>query len=615
MKRALWAVILTTAACGTAHQPSVAAPVASSADASAQIESGLLPAVLVQGEPRHFALAARMRELRIPALSIAVFNHYRIEWARAYGVADASTGAAATADTLFQAGSISKPVAAMAALMAVSRGAIALDAPINDALTTWKLPDNDFTRAAPVTLRRLLSHTAGTTVHGFPGYPAGTPLPTLPQVLDGQPPANSPPVRVDLTPGARFRYSGGGITIMQQALVDRLGRPFPDILHDSVLAPLGMSHSTYEQPLPPARVASAAAGHDPEGNVIEGKRNVYPEMAAAGLWTTPTDLARFFLELQLARAGRSQHVSRDLAMKMTTAVAEIAPGHSVGLGTFISQEDHSFGHNGADEGFQSLAVASLDRGYGVVVMANSNNGERIFGEIVRTLAAENGWDHPPPTIARAAIAPERLARWSGRFADGTANPFIISAEGSRLHARRPFGDASELVPVGDGELVDIDHDFRLKLDASGREVTVLLPNGATRKARRLDANARIPILELDDGRYDAALSDYQALQRTTPGDPALDEELLNWLGVSQIWEKNYAKAIALLRVNVALYPDSMNTYDSLGEAYVRAGDRDKAIATFQAGLATMSRDKKTPPRVKEQLEHNAKKRLAELGKP
>src|SRR6185369_10815280 len=159
----------------------------------------------------------------------------------------------------------------------------------------------------------------GTTVHGFPGYPAGTPLPTLPQVLDGQPPANSPPVRVDLTPGARFRYSGGGITIMQQALIDRLGRPFPDILHDSVLAPLGMSHSTYEQPLPPARVASAAAGHDPEGNVIEGKRNVYPEMAAAGLWTTPTDLARFFLELQLARAGRSQHVSRDIAMKMTTA--------------------------------------------------------------------------------------------------------------------------------------------------------------------------------------------------------------------------------------------------------------------------------------------------------
>src|SRR6185503_13235276 len=139
MRRLLWAVIVTTAACGTAHQPSVAAPVASSADASAQIESGLLPAVLVQGEPRHFALAARMRELRIPALSIAVFNHYRIEWARAYGVADASTGAAATADTLFQAGSISKPVAAMAALMAVSRGAIALDAPINDALTTWKL--------------------------------------------------------------------------------------------------------------------------------------------------------------------------------------------------------------------------------------------------------------------------------------------------------------------------------------------------------------------------------------------------------------------------------------------------------------------------------------------
>jgi CubicO group peptidase (beta-lactamase class C family) len=612
MRRLAWTLIPLLTACNTTHQRTVASTMPRADDPAARVESGLLPAVLVKGEPHRWTLAEHMREYRIPAVSIAVFNNYRVEWARAYGIADVATDAPATIDTLFQAGSISKPVAAMAALMAVAHGAFAIDAPINNALTTWKLPDNELTRTAPVTLRRLLSHTAGTTVHGFPGYVAGAPLPTLPQVLDGQPPANTPPVRVDLAPGTKFRYSGGGITIMQQALVDRLGKPFPAILHDSVLAPIGMSHSTYEQPLPAATVGSAAAGHDPEGKVIEGKRNVYPEMAAAGLWTTPTDLARFFIELQLARAGRSKHVSREIATEMTTPVAEVFPGYGVGLGTFISKTEHTFGHNGADEGFESLAVASLDRGYGVVVMANSNNGNRIFDEIVRAVAAEYGWDNQPPTIARAAIGPDRLARWKGRFATGTLEPFTVSSGANGLEMRRPFGESSELVPVADNEFVETSHDIRLRMEEGGREITLTFPHGETRKVSRLADDVRIPILELDDGHYDEALVDYQKLQRATPNSPALDEQFLNWIGLEQLWRNRYDKAIALLRVNVALYPDSMNTYDSLGEAYVRAGEHAKAIATFEAGLAAMPRDKNSPTRFKEQLEHNAKKRLAEL---
>jgi CubicO group peptidase (beta-lactamase class C family) len=601
-------------ACSTTQHPPVTPAAPPSHDAAARIESGLLPAVLVKGEARSWTLAARMHEYRIPAISIAVINNYRVEWAKAYGIADAATGKPATIETLFQAGSISKPVAAMAALMAVARGALALDTPINDALTTWKLPDNELTRAAPVTLRRLLSHTAGTTVHGFPGYPAGTPIPTVPQVLDGAPPANTPPIRVDLAPGTKFRYSGGGITIMQQALVDRLHAPFATILHDTVLAPLAMGHSTYEQPLPAALVGSAAAGHDAEGNVIEGKRNVYPEMAAAGLWTTPTDLARFLIEVQLARAGRSKAVSREIALEMTTPVIEQSPGRGVGLGTFIAQAEHTFGHNGADEGFQALAVASLDRGYGVVVMANSDNGQRIFAQIVRAVAAEYGWEDQPPTIARVAVAADRLARWKGRFAlgEGTLEPFTIAGDATRLELRRPFADGSELVPVADNELVETAENIRLRLDDSEREVTMTLGGGETRKAHRLDDGARVPILELDDGRYDAALGDYLQLQRTTPNSPALDENFLNWLGLEQLWRKQYDKAIALLRVNVALYPDSMNGYDSLGEAYVRAGDRKQAIATFEASLAAMPRDNIAPLRFKEQLQRNAKKRLAEL---
>ncbi|MCU1278616.1 MAG: tetratricopeptide repeat protein [bacterium] len=553
-----------------------------------------------------------MREYRIPAVSIAVFKNYQIDWAKAYGLADVTTKTPATVDTLFQAGSISKPVAAMAALMAVARGTLSLDTPINDALTTWRLPENDLTRASAVTLRRLLSHTAGTTVHGFPGYPAGTTIPTVPQVLDGIPPANTPPVRVDLAPGSKFRYSGGGITIVQQALVDKLGRPFPIILHDSVLAPLGMRHSTYQQPLPVSRLDGAAAGHDWEGNVVEGKRNVYPEMAAAGLWTTPTDLARFLIEMQLARAGRSKRVSREIATEMTTRVAEVFPTYDIGLGMFISQADHTFGHDGADEGFEARAVASLDHGYGIVIMTNSGQGRRIFDEIVRAVAVEYGWDKQPPTIARASLAPPRLARWTGRFASGALEPFTISSNGTRLAMRRPFADASEVVPVDDGEIVQVEDGVRLKLDDSAREITLTFPNGETRKASRIADDTRIPILELDDGSYDAALSDYRQLQRATPDSPAVSEEFLNWLGLEQLSRQKIDKAIALLRINVALYPDSMNTFDSLGEAYIRAGERANAISTFELGLAAMARDQKTPPHFKEQLQQNAKKRLAEL---
>ena len=578
----------------------------------AHIEGRLLPAVLVAGEPRGTALATRMRQERIPALSIAVFNDYRLDWAEAYGLADVQSGAPATVDTLFQAGSISKPVAALAALLAVARGNLSLDAPINDYLTGWKLPDNALTRKTPVTLGQLLSHSAGTTVHGFGGYPAGTALPTVPQILDGAPPANSPAVRVDLAPGTKFRYSGGGFTIMQQALIDRLQRPFPAILRADVLAPLGMDASSYDQPLPAARAAIAAAGHDPEGHVIDGKRNVYPEMAAAGLWTTPRDLARFFLALQLARAGRPSPISPAIAAQMTTPRVAIAPGADIGLGLFLSHARHMFGHNGADAGFQSFASASFDRGYGVVIMANSDNGHVLFPEIERTIAAEYGWDVQPQTIVRQALPPARLAQLAGRFADGILRPFTIVVRDGRLALQRPFAAASELVPIDDHVLVDVDDGTRLTVDDAAQTIALSHPEGALGKVSRLADDVRIPILELDAGHYDRALQAYLALQRTTPKSRALDEDFLNELGIERMYAQAYDQAIALLRINVALYPDSMNTYDSLAEAYLHSGDRAQAIATFEAGLQCLTRDQKTPAAAKRALQKNADKRLAEL---
>jgi CubicO group peptidase (beta-lactamase class C family) len=319
-------------------------------------------------------------------LSVAVFDKNTLVWAKTYGVTQAGGSDPVTLDTLFQAASISKPVTALAVLRHAEQRKWSLDANINDMLTSWKLPDNEFTKEQKVTLRRLLSHQAGTTVHGFPGYTENEPRPTLPQLLDGEKPANTPPVRVDIVPGSETRYSGGGTTIVQLMMEDQLKKPFPQIMKETVLAPLGLEHSTYEQPLPPALATTTAAGTYPNGKSVEGRWHVYPEMAAAGLWTTPSDLARIAIEVSKARAGKSKSVvSKAIAKQMLTPQSE-----GFGLGFQLEGGDR-FGHGGANEGFQATLIAFADSGSGVAMMANSDNGMLLFERLAASMAAEYGW--------------------------------------------------------------------------------------------------------------------------------------------------------------------------------------------------------------------------------
>ena len=287
------------------------------------VERGLLPPVLIEGEPDPtMRLAERMHYYQIPGVSLAVINNGENEWARAYGVREKGSHLAVTTTTLFQAGSISKPVAAMAALVLVQQGKLGIDENVNNKLASWKVPENEFTKGQKVSLRGILSHTAGLTVRGFPGYGVNEEIPTLLQILDGIKPANTEPIRVDMLPNRQWRYSGGGYTAMQQLLIDVAGKPFPDILEEVVLRPIGMEHSTYQQPLPQGLAVSATSAHR-NGRKLEGKWHTYPEMAAAGLWTTPSDLALFAIELQNAIAGKSDKVlSTSMANLMVTPVMQ-----------------------------------------------------------------------------------------------------------------------------------------------------------------------------------------------------------------------------------------------------------------------------------------------------
>jgi CubicO group peptidase (beta-lactamase class C family) len=334
-------------------------------------------------------LTDRMRNLRIPAVSVAVFHNGRLEWLRAWGMADVEAGRRADPDTRFQAASISKPVAAAAALALVSRGRLSLDRNINDHLTRWKLPDNEFTAKQPVTLAHLLTHSAGVTVHGFRGYAKGEEVPTLLQLLDGTGPANSAPIRVDIPVGSTFRYAGGGYEIVQLAIEDETGKPFAQAVRDLVLEPFGMRRSTFVQPVPADVRERAATGYRANGDPVAGHWHVYPELAAAGLWTTPEDLARFALELhRIATAKTEKVMSRELAQRMLQREFD-----RYGLGFVVSGDgsEARFSHSGGNAGFRCHIVAYRDTGSGVAIMTNSDNGGALMQDIVRAVGREYQW--------------------------------------------------------------------------------------------------------------------------------------------------------------------------------------------------------------------------------
>lgn len=347
----------------------------------------ILPALTAQDVyTRIQSISAQAEQSRakykIPGVSIAVFRNYQLEWARTFGEADPSHHPVEPI-TLFQAASISKTLAATAVMRLVEQGRLNLDTNVNQYLKTWKLPENELTRKTPVTLRLIMSHTAGLTIHGFPGYAAGIPLPTLPQVLDGKPPANTEAVRVTVPPGTKFEYSGGGYTILQQLLMDVTGKPFPEIMRELVLDPVGMDISTYQQPLPESAVSIASSP--------EKGRHIYPEMAAAGLSTTPIELSKFAIAIQKSLAGQpGALLPRDLARLMTT---ESIPG-SFGLGFELApakaSEKRFFLHSGGNFGYRCLLQATLQGGNGVVVMTNGDEFKGV-SEIVARVVDEYHW--------------------------------------------------------------------------------------------------------------------------------------------------------------------------------------------------------------------------------
>jgi CubicO group peptidase (beta-lactamase class C family) len=345
-------------------------------------------------------LAQLMEKMRVPGVSVAVIKDFEIHWAKAYGVADVTSGAPVTTDTIFQAASISKPTAAMGVMRLVQEGKLSLDADVNTFLKSWKVAGGEYTRDRPVTLRSLLSHTSGLgDGFGFPGYHPKDPVPSVVQILNGEKPSNTGKVLLERPPFTAFKYSGGGVTIVQLAVTDTTGRAFPELMKSLVLDPIGMRNSGFDQPLSPERDRMAARAHNGRGAAMDAKWHVYPELEAAGLWTTPSDLARLAIELQRALQGTSNRVlSPSNAREMVTPVG--VGDYAVGFGLRKLGEGWYFAHGGSNWGFQCDVMAHVRKGYGVAIMTNADSGGIVVSEIRNRVAAAYGWDSLDKPVPR-----------------------------------------------------------------------------------------------------------------------------------------------------------------------------------------------------------------------
>ena len=345
-----------------------------------------------------FTIEREMARLHVTGASIAVVVDGKVAWARGYGLKEFGKPDRVDTTTLFLAGSISKPVFATGLMALVDRGTVSLDTDVNALLKSWHLPASSFTEKNKVTLRRILSHSAGLTVWGFPGYEVGKPVPTVPQVLDGAPPANTPAVRNDTTPGARWLYSGGGVTIAQLLVTDVTGQSFPALMKELVLDPADMRRSTYENPIPAARASETATAHEKADTPVPGRWHVYPEMAAAGLWTTAPELARWGISLMKSYRGEnggllSPPYAREM-LRPQVALPTVGPGARPsggwwGLGVEVAGSgwNFNFTHGGRDEGFVATLIMFPERKVGLVVMTNSTNG-MLLNEITTAFLAE-----------------------------------------------------------------------------------------------------------------------------------------------------------------------------------------------------------------------------------
>ena len=546
----------------------------------AAVEAGLLTQTWVEGHA--FGMAERMRILDVPGVSVAVIHNGKIDWAAGYGVRDETSGLPVTTETLFQAASISKPVSALATLRLAQEGRIDLDASIQDLLVSFQLPEADF--EDEVTPRHILNHTGGLNVDGFAGYQVGEPIPTAANLLAGK--GNSESLRRIEPVGTRYRYSGGGSTMLQVALSDLTGQEFNDIVSENVLNPLGMTRSTYEQPLSEDSWPNHSAAHDHSGRRITGGFHVYPEQFPAGLWTTPSDLARFVLEMQRVAGGKDgQVLNSEWGQQMLTPVFGRA-----GLGLFIAEfgGERWFQHSGSNQGFKCDFRASFSGGNGVIVMTNGEMGFEICRDVIRAVSKVYGW--PGMTgepLDEIAVPHDQLEKYAGHYAFSPDEVAFITMVGNRLMVQQLPYPRMPLVPLGDHRFQILGTEFHI--DFGGTE-SLSMSFAPDQHAKRMMADDSWPVQDLLLGNATEAVNRYRKTHEADPKNPIVNCDRLIQLAMSLLKFSRPEVALALSESITELYPNDAGAWDVLGQVNSELGEREAAIEAYNECLRRIPED-------------------------
>lgn len=552
------------------------------------VENGLIPYVPVQGFPA-WNIYERMKHYKVPGVSIAVVNNFKVEWAKGYGLADTLKKTPVTPQTMFSAGSISKLVMATTAFRLVQEQKMSLDEPINQYLKSWKIQENDYTRQTPITLRMLLSHTAGTSQTSYFGFtPDKKNLPSILDILSGQPNAESRGVVVNSEPKKEFRYSGGGSMIAQMALMDVSGEQFEALCDRVLFQPLGMSQSTFAQPLPEKSQSQAAWGYS-YAPWYEGMPYVYPQQAAAGLYATPSDLASFLIEIQQALRGKGKVLSQASAQTMVTPVAKVSEGgfrEEIGVGPFLLQridnEDAKgryFEFTGVNAGFVAYLIGNITEGYGAVIMLNTGDDFNGLGkEIRRAIAKTYGWHNFLPfTIQPKKWTTTELERVVGRYRLGPDEVMSFKREGDHLIQVINSGSPIPCFPIAKDSIVLTDFNVKahFRFDAQGKSISFQSAY-QTNPIPRMAEDEFTPTEMINAQRLSEAKALFRKQQLNVYQITYKIYELLNRKPVG-----NFAAAKMLLELAEEQHPQSAIVFARWGDYYLKMQDRAAAIRAYE----------------------------------
>ena len=453
-----------------------------------ELQRGLAEQIRITGQEVDFqTLKQRLAHYHVPGVSVAFMRNGQLAWTLHSGVKDVTSALPIDDATVFQAGSISKPAFATVLMKYRQHNSLDLDEDVNKLLTSWQLPQHEWSGQQVVSLRRLLSHTAGTTVHGFPGYAAGEPVPTLQQVLNGVEPANTGAVLVDIQPGSRMRYSGGGTTLAQLTLQDISGEHLPPMAERLLFGPLGMTRSSFKQPVAAELANNMATPYTSDGAPVEGGAHTYATLAAAGMWSTPSDMLKMASAVRRAYLGlETDWLAQETALEILTTNAPTAKSPNVGMGFFLNMTDEGkilgFGHGGADEGFKSQLYLELDSGNGYAIMTNGNNGNQLITELEIRIKEALGVGYAQPEIKTIVnISQEDISEYIATYHVSAAfevDVVLEATENGFLLTASPYVENAMHWHQGDGTFFAMDGSrISFERDESGVITTLVMSNG------------------------------------------------------------------------------------------------------------------------------------------